>query len=368
MMGRLGALAARLWLLALAGGLTSCALADQYSGHAVVFNLEAEQTQDQVLLLNIVRAYQRRPMQFTTLDNISGQTTVQGMAQATVPPWQGMFNAQVMSGPTYGVPVLDTQAFYRGILSPVPSQLIDLYVQQGYSRDLIYNLFLQKIVAHRMDCPIFVHTHDCEVTFRNYVGDDLDLDLFQTLLGYLIRLGITTELLPKAPKKGVQSADDQPDTRTRLAGEPPSSGLELVAASSKKPPKKDGKDDGDGDGGDGDSTSKLAPYQFCFAPPDRRFHGYLIPTAACDHPASAIEAKHGKTILPGVYLAPIAKQLQDIVERELGRPDSGAKGLAGIGVFAGHWVSLQFYTRSAEGIIYYLGEVARRQLAEGPKQ
>src|ERR1041385_249403 len=55
--------------------LPGCTVVDQYSSHAVVFNLEAEQATQQALLLNIVRASQRRAMQFTGLQSITGQTT-----------------------------------------------------------------------------------------------------------------------------------------------------------------------------------------------------------------------------------------------------------------------------------------------------
>jgi hypothetical protein len=225
MMGRRGALAARLLLLSLAGGLTGCALADRYSSHAVVYNLEAEQAQNQALLLNVVRAYLRRPMQFTSLESIVGNTTVNESASIFVPftlfnanATTGTFGASVNHGPSYTVPVLDTQEFYQGVLNPVSGQLIDLYVQQGYSRDLIYNLFLQKIVVRRVDCFPYDHSRECELTFRNYVHDDLDLDLFQTLLGYLIRIGLTTELTPAPLKKGTASTDHPAKTKVNLAG------------------------------------------------------------------------------------------------------------------------------------------------------
>ena len=52
--------------------LTACAVVDQYSGRAVVYNLQAEQAQEQALLLNVVRASLRRPMQFTGLQSITG--------------------------------------------------------------------------------------------------------------------------------------------------------------------------------------------------------------------------------------------------------------------------------------------------------
>src|SRR5215212_8384557 len=64
--------------LLLASQLSGCAVIDNYSGRAVDFNREAEQAQEEVLLLNIVRASLRRPMQFTSLSSVTGSGTVSG--------------------------------------------------------------------------------------------------------------------------------------------------------------------------------------------------------------------------------------------------------------------------------------------------
>ena len=68
MLRRRGVLAAAIASLALAG----CAIVDKYSDRAVEYNLQAEKTQQQNLLLNIIRASLRRPMQFTGLTSITG--------------------------------------------------------------------------------------------------------------------------------------------------------------------------------------------------------------------------------------------------------------------------------------------------------
>src|SRR5712691_5008436 len=60
--------------LALAG----CAIVDKYSERAVEYNLQAEKTQQQNLLLNIIRASLRRPMQFTGLQSITGTASASG--------------------------------------------------------------------------------------------------------------------------------------------------------------------------------------------------------------------------------------------------------------------------------------------------
>jgi hypothetical protein len=111
--------------------LVSCAVVDQYSGRAVAYNIEAEHAQEQALLLNVVRAALRRPMQFTTVSNIVGSATATGNVGYTAPvdiPFRPAINGtsiaaipnvlnawsiggSMSGGPTFTVPVLDTQEF-----------------------------------------------------------------------------------------------------------------------------------------------------------------------------------------------------------------------------------------------------------------
>ena len=151
--------------------LAACAVVDQYSGRAVVYNLQAEQAQEQALLLNVVRASLRRPMQFTGLQSITGTASATGSltgggTSSVQTPWAALFHpstvassssviasvlgssvsgtASMSGGPTFSVPVLDTQEFYQGFLTPVSGQLLDLYLQYGYPRDVLFNVMVEK--------------------------------------------------------------------------------------------------------------------------------------------------------------------------------------------------------------------------------
>src|ERR1700686_5160953 len=142
--------------LLLTHGLSGCSVVDKFAGRAVEFNLEAEQAQEQALLLNIIRASMRRPMQFTSLQSITGTASASANVNGTYAaaqqlPLISMFNiipgnvntaisriategggpsASMSGGPTFVVPVLDTQEFYQGILAPIPLQVFDYYLQQ----------------------------------------------------------------------------------------------------------------------------------------------------------------------------------------------------------------------------------------------
>src|SRR5262249_28750871 len=168
----------------LAKGLCACAVIDNYSWRAVDYNREAEQAQEQVLLLNVVRASLRRPMQFTSLQSITGSANVTGSLQGGAlgtnqTPYISKFpfdasrpttlskstnaaiariatgtatgNVSMGGTATFTVPVLDTQEFYQGLLTPIPLQVIDYYMQQGFPPQLLADLFVLKVEVTRLD-------------------------------------------------------------------------------------------------------------------------------------------------------------------------------------------------------------------------
>ena len=332
-------------------GLTACAVVDQYAGRAVVYNLQAEQAQEQALLLNVVRASLRRPMQFTGLQSITGTASASGSitgggSTTHQSPYISLFGltppssssllssvvagniggtASMSGGPSFSVPVLDTQEFYRGFLNPISGQALDLYFQYGYPRDVLFNIMIQKIIIKRLDggCRVEVHTPVCEMTIRNYAPEDVSLELFQGIMGYLIRLGLSTEPIiePASKQKGSTDAKAAADERS---------------------------------------------FGFCFAPRDASAYRLINRHVLCGHPAAGLQLKASeigrKSLISGVPLpkALIDKLYADTIEPRLSS-DARADGFRNIRAFAGKNVSISFNTRSIEGILYYLGEVVRRQ-------
>jgi hypothetical protein len=335
--------------------VAACAVVDQYSGRAVVYNLQAEQAQEQALLLNVVRASLRRPMQFTGLQSITGTASASGSftggATNTVQkPFISLFGlsppssstvvastvastlggtATMSGGPTFSVPVLDTQEFYQGFLNPISGQLFDLYLQFGYPRDVLFNLMIEKMIIKRLDgeCRVEVHTPDCEVTIRNYAPEDVSLKLFQSMIGYLIRLGLSTEPIIEVSKPQKASAD----AKTAAAPE-------------------------------------VKQFGFCFAPREAEDYRRIDRHVLCGHPAAGLQLKASeigrKSLITGV---PIPKDFIDALYAEVIEPrlsgediDERAMGFRKIRAFGGRNVSISFNTRSIEGILYYLGEVVRR--------
>jgi hypothetical protein len=338
-------------------GLAACGVVDQYSDRAVVYNLQAERAQEQALLLNVVRASLRRPMQFTGLQTITGTASSSssistGDILTKQTPYISLFNltpansstalsrittqtlgatSTMSGGPTFTVPVLDTQEFYRGFLNPVSGQLLDLYIQYGYPRDVLFNVMIEKIIIKRSDdgCRVEVHTPDCELTIRNYAPEDVSLELFQSVIGYLIRLGLRTEPIVELPKDHKKSSQDAtPDEKT---------------------------------------------FGFCFAPRDAVAYQHINRHVLCGHPAVPLQLNTSeigrRSITTGVPLPKtfIDKLYAKSIEPRLGK-DVHANGYRSLRAFGGKNVSISFNTRSIEGILYYLGEVVRRASHPEPGQ
>jgi len=160
------------------------------------------------------------------------------------------------------------------------------------------------------------------MTIRNYAPEDVSLELFQRIIGYLIRLGLSTEpIIEVASKqKGPTEAKAAPEVRS---------------------------------------------FGFCFAPRDASVYRLINRHVLCGHPAAGLQLKASeigrKSIISGVPLPKdfVNKLYADTIEPRLSN-DVHAEGFRNIRAFAGKNVSISFNTRSIEGILYYLGEVVRR--------
>ena len=150
-------------LLTAACGISACAIVDSYGDRAVQYNLEAEQVQDQDILLNVVRASKRRPLEFSGVQTVSGNASATGTVSLSLPIWQNSARTPttltpggtVSGGPTFTVGVLDTQEFYQGMLTPIPMSTIDLFAGRGLSRILLLDLFIRDVrIAQTRNTPI----------------------------------------------------------------------------------------------------------------------------------------------------------------------------------------------------------------------
>ena len=407
---------ARAALLALAAAaLVGCQVVDDFSGRAVDFNLQAEQAQEQALLLNVIRASLRRPMQFTGLQSITGTASISAGSTLSLPfgeathrpkgavsPDVAGFSGTISGGPTFIVPVLDTQEFYDGILAPISLQVFDYYLQQGLPSAVLFDLFVSKIVITQgtgINCR--------ETTFQNSVNDDVEFDQFEAVLDMLLAAGLSTEHIessttigPPIPEKSLTMAGGEKDAAQlpallRAYTDAQNAGLKLRKGVGPQ-------------AGTYQLEKSSVSYRFCFADPgpeSRSLLGRIDAALFCNHAregagrggeeARSASASGGCPLeappSPAVARAGVAAS----AGTEPGRPDSGGnatfsfdvskdvlealderlKAAAGASPEAAGYaqrvsasalipgaVSFKLQTRSTEGILYYLGEVTRRHL------
>ncbi len=392
--------------------LGSCSIVDDFSGRAVDFNMQAEQAQEQALLLNIVRASLRRPMQFTGLQSITGTASISGgstfsfpFGEAThrpkgaVSPDVAGLSGTISGGPTFIVPVLDTQEFYEGILAPISLQVFDYYLQQGLPAEVMFDLFVSKIVITQgagINCR--------DTSFSNSVSDDVEFDQFQAILDVLLAAGLSTEHVETvssfgpaisakslAPKGG---ADDGKDAAALI------NAYSAAATAGFKLQKAAGPDDSYR------LEKSAVSYRFCFQDPgpDARVQLGVDAALICNHardranardegPRASSEGGCSLAASPALGQPPAAAPASGLTEP--GRPDSGgnatlnfklgsdvlaaldrrlgaaaasnpstasyAQRISAQALIPGA-VSFKLQLRSTEGILYYLGEVTRRNL------
>lgn len=165
-------------LIAIAALLTGCTAQSYLHGVAVNHNELVADTTDELTLLNIIRAKERFPMHFTSLQSLRGSATISGdlrlgasiptagsrtvttgnsenggvpassrteavgRAVGTLSPSIGV---SASSTPSFELAVLNTEKFQRGILQPISPALVGYYLDQGFPESLIAALFIERI-------------------------------------------------------------------------------------------------------------------------------------------------------------------------------------------------------------------------------
>ena len=163
-------------IAALLGALlcSGCAFQSQVDRATVDYNQAVASSTNDLTLLNVVRAMKRQPLHFTSLSKISGSFRVTGRAglntdivesggtdtltpagalasrTATIGPerFAPSAGAEVTAGPSFDIGILDTQEFYQGILRSVEPDVVGSFLQMGWPSDLLTALFVERIELH----------------------------------------------------------------------------------------------------------------------------------------------------------------------------------------------------------------------------
>ena len=174
--------------------LSGCTMAARIEHDVVDFNRAVEATSNEIAFSNILRSYKRMPRHYTAISTLqgnlkvvagadvsssinpgrvatdvtggtssSGTTTVTAAGASTVTDatstgtsqsatfvtspdtYTPKLSGSVTSNPNYSVGVLESQEFYQGLLKPIDLNTIALYSSQGWSSELLWNVFIEGI-------------------------------------------------------------------------------------------------------------------------------------------------------------------------------------------------------------------------------
>jgi hypothetical protein len=136
--------------------VAGCALQQPTPKIAVDYNRDFAKSRNEMLLLNVLRAAAREPLQFSTMGTVSG--SVGNGAELSLP-----FNNLIGAGagvisptlkvtdsvnPSVTITPLASKEFATGILSPIRTETIQLFLHNGWDAE-----FLLPLVVGAVACP-----------------------------------------------------------------------------------------------------------------------------------------------------------------------------------------------------------------------
>ena len=198
--------------VALSFGLASCTT-QQLSVRATEFNKSFEKSNNEVLLLNVLRASVRRPLYFTSFQALHGGA---GFAPGTStialpfgPGAESEAGSRTLSqtlgftASTFDMTTADGQDFMRGIMTPVDKKLISYMWSEGWPQELLWMLFIRRFdveygdpnLLTDSDKDLFGLVKQCEpkatrmagkAEFENYPADGIKTEKYKCMMRLLL--------------------------------------------------------------------------------------------------------------------------------------------------------------------------------------
>ena len=149
----------RIAIIVLAAGLAlgGCQTSHHVADELTTFNEAQQRGTSQLILLNILRAREKQPLAFSHFDVLRGGISGSASAGLAVPFGPGAAANSLAAGLglapgiSQDVKPQDDQDFYRGILTPITEQTWALYQDQNWSPDLLFHLFVEDIKLSQAD-------------------------------------------------------------------------------------------------------------------------------------------------------------------------------------------------------------------------
>lgn len=157
--------------LACAAALSGCSFSSDIARHAVEYNRTIEQAENEVMLLNILRASKGRPMYFSRLVVVDGRlkasaglnATLTGGREGTVTSSgeAGVLSLNGETNPSFQVKPLDSKEFFSGFIQPLSASVYDSYLSAGYQPEMLLPMLVEGAVLtdrtgeEEIRCKIF---------------------------------------------------------------------------------------------------------------------------------------------------------------------------------------------------------------------
>ncbi|HUC18649.1 MAG TPA: hypothetical protein VMA37_13285 [Acetobacteraceae bacterium] len=373
-------LGAPLVLIALLG-LAGCVAVDNFGSRALAYNQQAEEIKESQLMLNVMRAAYREPLQFTDFTQVTGQTSASGTAAFTLPfnPSPPTFghadtaspSATLSGSQAFTVANLDTKEFYEGILSPIPLTSIDYYMEQGFPKALLLTLLISRI-------DIATHGGLPQVFYNDYYRDNFRR--FEFVITALVDLGLSSEVAKNVANIGPPLTANEISSLRALA--PLTEGAELKLFTPASDPfitpdeRADLARQGVTEYYRLQRTSEQS--RFCIDRNNQNLQAASETLAALGvlapgdtiigpprEPQAAVEEAEAQA-------CGASARVRADVEERLGYAEPRNRFAAAVRTASGEITTVSFDVRltirSVEGIIYYLGELARGELDIGVGQ
>ena len=196
--------------------LGGCAISQSTADVAINYNRSFAQTRNEMLLLNVLRASAREPLQFSTMGQVQGPVGNGGEISL---PFTNLIGGKDILSPTLKITdavnpnvsiiPLTNKEFAAGILSPIKLETIQLFTHSGWDAN-----FLLPLVVGGVICP-GREGEDREVLLNS--GEYLRLNETKTEMGVSpLHLAFRRFFFESAKKFAVTTKPSKDDTEREL--------------------------------------------------------------------------------------------------------------------------------------------------------
>ncbi len=120
---------------------------------SVDYNRVVADTRNRMILLNIVRAAYREPTYYTAFSQIEGSLNLQAGVSGSIANLAGgdataftpTVNGSITNAPTFTVVPLNSDEFGKGMLQPINSETIEMFLSQGWPPEFLAPLLVQRV-------------------------------------------------------------------------------------------------------------------------------------------------------------------------------------------------------------------------------